>query len=213
MLGIVFKHQDFDIKSLIICKQKSGRVTVAAHRAAGVDCDVLAGGSIAEDGYCVLFQVRRCNSIGVIGTAAIECSILYGDKTYCFYTAIGDFETFNDSRLTAKFCVGGMRRSVQALRCPQSLRAGTFVQCEGNNAVSCGRFVGNKAAKTTLLGYISSSMSAEPPPKSRIKGEKVCETESARAASDSHPICPQPHRGDNRQRPLFESPSVRCPTT
>ena len=80
----------------------AGRLAAAAaHRAAGVYCDVLAGGSIAEDGYCVLFQVRRCNSIGVIGTAAIECSILYGDKTYCFYTAIGDFETFNDSRLTA----------------------------------------------------------------------------------------------------------------
>ena len=96
----------------------AGRLAAdAAHRAAGVDCDVLAGGSIAEDGNCVLFQVRRCNSIGVIGTAAIECSILYGDKTYCFYTAIEDFETFDNSRLTAKFCVGGMRRSVQALRC------------------------------------------------------------------------------------------------
>ena len=77
-----------------------------------------------------------------------------------------------------------------------SLRPEAFVQCEGDNAVSCGRFVGNKAAKTTLLGYISSSMSAEPPPKSRIKGEKVCETESAKAASDSHPICPQPPTGE-----------------
>ena len=27
MLGLVFKHQDFDIKSQKICKQKSGRVT------------------------------------------------------------------------------------------------------------------------------------------------------------------------------------------
>jgi len=26
MLGLVFKHQDFDIKSQKICKQKSGRV-------------------------------------------------------------------------------------------------------------------------------------------------------------------------------------------
>ena len=45
----------------------AGRLAAAAaHRAAGEDCDVLAGGSIAEDGYCVLFQVRRCNSIGVL---------------------------------------------------------------------------------------------------------------------------------------------------
>ena len=28
MLGLVFKHQDFDIKSQKICKQKSGRVTL-----------------------------------------------------------------------------------------------------------------------------------------------------------------------------------------
>lgn len=27
MLGLVFKHQDFDIKSQKICKQKSGRVS------------------------------------------------------------------------------------------------------------------------------------------------------------------------------------------
>ena len=87
------------------------------------------------------------------------------------------------------------------------------MQCEGDKAVSGGRFVGNKAAKTTLLGYISSSMSAEPPPKSRIKGEKVCETESARAASDSHLFMPPTLRGDERQRPHFKSPSVQCPTT
>lgn len=30
MLGLVFKHQDFDIKSQKICKQKSGRVTATS---------------------------------------------------------------------------------------------------------------------------------------------------------------------------------------
>ena len=85
-----------------------------------------------------------------------------------------------------------MRRLVQALRCPQSLRAGTFVQCEGNKAVSCGRFVGSKAAKTTLLGYISSSMSAEPPPKSRDKWNKVCSQQPGEPVSSLHPICPHP---------------------
>ena len=86
-----------------------------------------------------------------------------------------------------------------------SLRAGAFVQCESDNAVSGGRSGGNKAAKTTLLGLLCSSMSAEPPPKSRDKWKEVCETDFGRASSDSHPMCPQPRRGDERQRPHFES--------
>ena len=73
------------------------------------------------------------------------------------------------------------------------------MRCEGKEkAVSGGRFVGNKAAKTTLLGLLCSSMSAEPPPKSRIKWKEVCETESAKAASDSHPVMPPTPRGDER---------------
>ena len=159
--------------------------------------------------------MRRCNSIGVIGTAAIECSILYGDKTYCFYTAIGDFETFNDSRLTAKFCVGGMRRSVQALRCPQSLRAGTFVQCEGNKAVSCGRFVGSKAAKTTLLGLFGSSMSAEPSKKShRLLAQPIREYGMRDRVGKSRlrlaSVYPPTPREINGQAPASDEPSVQC---
>ena len=90
-----------------------------------------------------------------------------------------------------------MRRSVQALRCPQSLRAGTFVRCEGRKEVSCGRSGGNKAAKTTLLGYISSSMSAQPPPKSRDKWNKVCSQQPGKPVSSLHPDIPQP-QGDER---------------
>ena len=117
--------------------------------------------------------------------------------------AIGDFETFDDSRLRRNFasvvCEGQCKPSVVE----HSLRATASVRCEGDNAVSFGRFVGNKAAKTTLLGLLCSSMSAQPPPKSRVKWKKVCETESAKAASDSHPICPQPHRRDERPDPYL----------
>ena len=128
-------------------------------------------------------------------------------------TAIGDFESFDDSRLRRNFAFVGCEGRCGAFVVGHSLRPEAFVLCEGDNAVSCGRFVGNKAAKTTLLGLLCSSMSAEPPPKSRVKWNKVCETESARAASDSHLFMPPTPRGDERQRPHFESPSVQCPTT
>ena len=177
----------------------TGRLAAdAAHRAAGVDIDVIAGGSAASYVLCVISQGRGYISIGDNKTTAIVGSLLYVGKAYFSSIAIGDIETFDDSRLKAKFSVSGMRRSVQALRCPQSLRAGAFVQCEGNEkAVSGGRYGDNKVAITTLLGYISSSTSAKQPQKSRIKGKKVCETESARAASDSHLFIPQP-QGDKR---------------
>ena len=175
----------------------AGRLPAAAgHRAAGVDLDAGSIGGNGSYSVCVLYQESRCIAILSIGTYAIGDTLLYVKKASYSYTAIGDFETFDDSRLSAKFCVLPVRRSVQGLRCPQSLRPGPSVRCEGKEkAVSGGRFVGNKAAKTTLLGLLCSSMSAEPPPKSRDKGIEVCETESAKAASDSHPFIPQP-QGD-----------------
>ena len=83
-----------------------------------------------------MFYQLKC--IVAMGSIVIVALILYQIEIefYCLLpigiTAIEDFKTFDDSRLTAKFSVSGMRRSVQALRCPQSLRAGAFVQCEGN---------------------------------------------------------------------------------
>ena len=110
---------------------------------------------------------------------------------------IGEFETFDYSRLRRNFasvvCGGQCKPSVVE----HSLRAGPFVQCEGTKAVSCGRFVGNKAAKTTLLGYISSSMSAQPPAKSRDKWNKVCSQQPGKPVSSLHPFIPQP-QGDER---------------
>ena len=171
----------------------------AAHRAAGVDIGGSAGccGG-GEDGQ-LQCQHGCCHpSIGGIG--------IYGDlrqwqcSAICIgSTAIGDLETFDDARLAAKFCRSGMRRSVQGLRCPQSLRPEASVRCEGKEkAVSGGRFVGNKAAKTTLLGLLCSSMSAEPPPKSRIKWKKVCSQQPGKPVSSLHSVLPPTPRGDER---------------
>ena len=106
-------------------------------------------------------------------------------------------ETYDNSRLRRNFpsvvCEGRCKASVVE----HSLRPEAFVQCEGDNEVSGGRFVGNKAAKTTLLGYISSSMSAQPPPKSRDKWNKVCSQQPGKPVSSLHPFIPQP-QGDER---------------
>ena len=105
---------------------------------------------------------------------AIGVSILYiktRERCPSIYSvgSIWDLETFDNSRLRRNFlsveCEGRYKASVVG----HSLRPGASVQCEGDNAVSFGRFVGNKADKTTLLGYISSSASAKQPQKSRIK--------------------------------------------
>ena len=177
----------------------AGRLPAGAgHRATVVvvdDCRINASADSVL--YVLVHQVRECLTIRGIGISAIGVILLYGGKVYCSYSAIWDFETIFNSRLTAKFSVLPARRSVRALRCPQSLRAGPFVQCEGTKAVSCGRFVGIKAAKTTLLGYISSSMSAEPPPKSRDKWNKVCSQQPGKPVSSLHPFIPQP-QGDER---------------
>ena len=57
------------------------------------------------------------------------------------------------------------------------------MRCEGRKEVSCGRSGGNKAAKTTLLGLLCSSMSAKPPPKSRGKWEAVSVVSPLQAAA------------------------------
>ena len=165
----------------------------AAHRAA--DMDIGGSAAVGGDGGD---GESKCQRRGIV-IDGIGVSI-YRDLRQCRLSSvsasilpIGDLETFDDARLSAKFCVLPVRRSVQGLRCPQSLRPGASVRCEGKEkAVSGGRFVGNKAAKTTLLGLLCSSMSAEPPPKSRIKWKKVCSQQPGKPVSSLHPICPQP---------------------
>ena len=111
----------------------AGQLPAAAgHRAA-----VLALNAIGDSGtmgVCAIVVSLLFLSVYilVIGIGDIGVSLLYGKNLYLCSTAIGDSKTFNDSRLTAKFSVLPARRLVRALRCPQSLRAGTFVQCEGD---------------------------------------------------------------------------------
>ena len=87
----------------------------AAHRAADVD-DVASGGvdvGIVRDQP--QYQ-RGCLYTG-IGCIAIYIDLRQcQDKSVCIlYSAIRDFETFDDSRLTAKMGVSGMRMSCKAL--------------------------------------------------------------------------------------------------
>ena len=87
----------------------------AAHRAAGVD-DVASGGvdvGIVRDQP--QYQ-RGCLSLPIGATSIYRDLRQYQPSSfYLAYSAIGDFETFDDSRLTAKMGVSGMRRPCQAL--------------------------------------------------------------------------------------------------
>ena len=103
---------------------------------------------------------------------------------------IGDFETFDDSRLRRNFASVVCECQCKPSVVEHSLRATTSVRCEGDNAVSCGRFVCYKAAKTTLLGLLCSSMLAQPLPKSRDKWNKVCSQQPGKPVSSLHPTCP-----------------------
>ena len=75
-----------------------------------------------------------------------------------------------------------------------SLRAGTFVECEGNEkSGQTSQKSRRKGVFTGLPVILSSSMSAEPPPKSRIKGKKVCSQQPGKPVSSLHPdLLPTP---------------------
>ncbi len=201
----------------------------AAHRAAVV---VIVGsvGGAGSYRHCQL-QYRYVRiAVGSIAIAIyreLRQRLIYAIYTGC--AVIGDFETFDDSRLSAKLRPYGLfflaaRHSEQA---PSALaRCVRFasVVCEGLCTPSvvhthygqqrpcsakgqCGQqrpFRRPQAAKSALLGLLCSSMSAEPPPKSRDKWKKVCETESAKAASDSHQFIPRP-QGDERPGTFLRS--------
>ena len=170
----------------------------AGHRAAVVVLRIYRGGSAdVKDG---LQSGRQC---GYGRYPAIRVSLLYGEKTELLIAiygigAIGDLETFDDYRLTAKFCVSGMRRSAQALRCRALTSGYSGIKVRREESGQLRSKSRHKGVISTLLGLLCSSMSAQPPPKSRDKWNKVCETDFGRASSDSHPICPQPRRGDKR---------------
>ena len=117
-----------------------------------MDIDTIGDSGTMDD--CAIGRVPLCfyHCLCSISNSAIGVSLLYGKMPLVCYSAIGDSETYDDFRLTAKFCVLPVRWLVQALRCPQSLRAEAFVRCGGKKAVSGGRYGDNKVAITTLLG-------------------------------------------------------------
>lgn len=115
----------------------AGRLPAAAgHRAAVSDCDDSAIGS----GNVRVFYLRMYCS--TIGDCAIAVHLLYRRIMHCCstlpicYTAIGDIETFDDSRLRRNFasvqCEGRCWPSVVE----HSLRAEASSRCEGGKMVS-----------------------------------------------------------------------------
>ena len=93
----------------------AGRLPAAAgHRAAVVILDALGGYGtmgVCANG-CVLLCLYHC--LCSISNSAIGVSLLYEKMPLVCYSAIGDSETFDDSRLTAKMGVSGMRMSCKA---------------------------------------------------------------------------------------------------
>ena len=139
MLGLVFKHQDFDLKSLIICKQKSGRVTAAGHRAA-VD---IAGDYVSGGGALLVYCQHGC--LTAMGSFTIGSLIPYQIGKWCVpilsigIIAIGEFETFDDSRLRRNFASVVCGCQCKASVVGHSLRPTAASRCEGRKVVSCGR--------------------------------------------------------------------------
>ena len=96
----------------------AGLLPAAAGHRAAVD---IIGDDVSGRGGLHVFCRRGC--LTTMGSVTIGSLIPYQIVKQCVCTlsigigAIWDIETFDDSRLTAKFCVSGMRRSVQGLRC------------------------------------------------------------------------------------------------
>ena len=118
----------------------AGRLPAAAgHRAAVVDDNAGSDVSIAGSILCTLYLMCEYVHIGNIGTTAIVGSLLYGKKTFCYSTAIGDIETYDDSRLRRNFASVRCESQCKASVVGQSLRPKASVRCEGRKEVSCGR--------------------------------------------------------------------------
>ena len=90
-----------------------------------------------------------------------------------------------------------MRKYVQALRC-HSLRAGTFVRCESDNAVSCGRKAATRAAFPPCCVYYAPLRRRSRRRRAGINGKRYAA--SSRASPSAHCIqfCPWPRRGNKR---------------
>ena len=143
----------------------------------------------------------------------IRIPLLYAKTRECLssihsITPIGENKTIDDSRLRRNFAFVVCECQCRPSVVEHSLRATASVQCEGTSAVSCGRKAAPWASFPPRWGHYAPRSRLRRHRRAGIKWKEVYETESAKAASDSHPICPQPHRGDERQRPHSESAKV-----
>ena len=111
----------------------------AAHCAAGSNRDDSAAGGCRLRAFCQ----RGCRCVVAAG---VGVSLIPYQKTshllsyLCIsVSAIGDFETFDDSRLRRNFAsvVCGCRCKASVVG--HSLRPGAALRCEGGKSVSCGR--------------------------------------------------------------------------
>ena len=170
----------------------------AAHRAAVVVCSDIDGESIAVGGHCLLYQVSVYISIGDIDTTAIESYSIYGVYLYLSTVAIGDFETFDDSRLTAKMGVSGMRmsckaRSIEHSTAPERLCCGNG----GRKADSCGIYAGKPAQKPSWVYYAPRCRQSRHR-RAGLIWKEVCSQQPGTPVSSLHPISPRPRWGEYR---------------
>lgn len=117
---------------------------------------------------------------------------------YGCYTAIGNFETFDDSHLTAKMGLSGYANVLQGAHYRALVRAGAFVLRQRRQESGPLRHLNQQVGTEALMGFNGSSTSAEPPQKSPMIMEKVCSQQPGKPVSSLHSICPLPRRGDKR---------------
>ncbi len=109
----------------------------AAHRAALRDVDVDIGAVDNGSGVSRYDQARGCSPICVTGISAIGVSLLYCDKTYRLYSAIGNFDSFDDSRLWRNFA---------SCRCVAQCKALTIGHSFGLERFPCAKGIKRSSA-------------------------------------------------------------------
>ena len=145
----------------------AGLLPAAAGHRAAVD---IIGDDVSGRGGLHVFCRRGC--LTTMGSVTIGSLIPYQIVKQCVCTlsigigAIWDIETFDDSRLTAKFCVLPVRRSVQGAHYRALVRAGASVLRQRRQESGQLRHLHRQAGTEALLGFNGSSTSAEPPQKS-----------------------------------------------
>lgn len=100
---------------------------------------------------------------------------------YGCYTAIGNFETFDDSHLTAKMGLSGYANVLQGAHYRVLVRAGAFVLRQRRQESGPLRHLNQQVGTEALMGFNGSSTSAEPPQKSPMIMEKGMQSAAGQA--------------------------------